>query len=325
MNDKNTIPEFFDRASISYNDLFFSEEEKPTAYPLGSLRTKATIGAMSEHLKGLEGKHLVDLGCGTGHLVGAALQNGMRVTGIDFSSGMLEKAINRTLKMVAEGSEVNYQQADIFNAGLKSGLADAVGALGLIEYLSDSDIERFFQEACRLLRPGGVLVLETRNRLFNAASANVYTLDEIHNGKITSLVEELNGAISDTTSIRPFLREYVKNLERLLPELSAALDADEADPVTALDIEGNQSTTENAELTLERSQQTPHQLSAWASSAGLQTLSISGLHPHPLPPRMESAAPRTYNILARALESFHGHPVSMIWSSSMLAVFTKPL
>jgi predicted SAM-dependent methyltransferase len=58
-----------------------------------------------------------------------------------------------------EGVEV--KQYDIFALPYEDGAVDEIRADSLIEHLSFSEEPRFFHEVTRVLRPGGVLILET--------------------------------------------------------------------------------------------------------------------------------------------------------------------
>ena len=62
---------------------------------------------------------------------------------------------------------------------------------------------------------------------------------------------------------------------------------------------------------------------AAAAKAGLSEAGVLGVHPHPLPPALEAAAPRFYNRLAGVLEALEATPASLAWSSAFLGVFTR--
>src|SRR5215475_9805159 len=108
-------------------------------------------------------------------------------------------------------------------SGLPTGSADAVTAIGLVEYLAAD--EPFLVEAARLLREGGVLVVSCRNRLFNATSGNDYTREEIEAGSATGLLEEL-AALRPDRAVMPLLGEVVARLREALPGLERALAKD---------------------------------------------------------------------------------------------------
>jgi demethylmenaquinone methyltransferase / 2-methoxy-6-polyprenyl-1,4-benzoquinol methylase len=103
------------------------------------------------------GDRVLDACCGTGDLALADLKAGGRVTGIDFSERMLERAR-------AKSSEVEWVQGDAlalpFADGSFDGATVGFGARNL------DDLEAGLRELRRVLRPGGRLgILEiTRPR-----------------------------------------------------------------------------------------------------------------------------------------------------------------
>jgi 2-polyprenyl-6-hydroxyphenyl methylase/3-demethylubiquinone-9 3-methyltransferase len=91
---------------------------------------------------------LVDLGCGGGLL--APHVSGYRHVGID----LVESALGQ-----AAGHGVTPVRADVARLPLADGCADVVSAGEILEHVPD--LSTVVAEACRVLRPGGTLVLDT--------------------------------------------------------------------------------------------------------------------------------------------------------------------
>ena len=98
-------------------------------------------------------RHIADLGCGTGHLLGLLASTGARVTGVDREKAMLAVARERT--------------ADLENVELLGGL---LGAVPLDDHSVDlatvafvlhhiRTLEPVFADVARVLAPGGRAVL----------------------------------------------------------------------------------------------------------------------------------------------------------------------
>jgi 2-polyprenyl-6-hydroxyphenyl methylase/3-demethylubiquinone-9 3-methyltransferase len=98
------------------------------------------------------GALLVDLGCGAGLLAPHLAGKGYRHVGVDLTRSALAQA-------AAYG--VTVVNADATAVPLSAGCADVVAAGELLEHVPDW--RRAVAEACRLLRPGGLLVLDTLN------------------------------------------------------------------------------------------------------------------------------------------------------------------
>lgn len=103
------------------------------------------------------GDRVLDACSGTGDLAVAALRAGGRVTGLDFSERMLERAGRK-------GPEVEWVQGDALALPFEDGSFDAATVGFGVRNLDD--LERGLAELRRVLRPGGrVAILEiTRPR-----------------------------------------------------------------------------------------------------------------------------------------------------------------
>ena len=96
------------------------------------------------------GALLVDLGCGGGLMAPHAARLGYDHLGVDVTASALA---------VAAAHGVRAVRGDAGRAPLRSGVADVVCAGEILEHVADADA--VVREACRLLRPGGHLVVDT--------------------------------------------------------------------------------------------------------------------------------------------------------------------
>jgi 2-polyprenyl-6-hydroxyphenyl methylase / 3-demethylubiquinone-9 3-methyltransferase len=98
------------------------------------------------------GAVLVDVGCGAGLLAPHVQGKGYRHVGVDLVTSALEQA-------AAHG--VTPLRGDATALPLPDGCADVVSAGELLEHVYD--LPGAVREACRVLRPGGLLVVDTLN------------------------------------------------------------------------------------------------------------------------------------------------------------------
>ena len=96
------------------------------------------------------GAVLVDLGCGAGLLAPHAARLGYRHVGVDLVAMSLRTASAHGVLPV---------RGDVQRLPLASGTADAVSAGEILEHVPDH--RAAVAEACRVLKPGGTLVLDT--------------------------------------------------------------------------------------------------------------------------------------------------------------------
>ena len=96
------------------------------------------------------GALLVDLGCGAGLLAPHLVDKGYEHVGVDLSFSALGLAREHAAHVVV---------ADVGAVPLPSGAADVVVAGEILEHVAD--LGRVVAEACRVLAPGGILVIDT--------------------------------------------------------------------------------------------------------------------------------------------------------------------
>lgn len=103
------------------------------------------------------GARIVDVGCGGGTYVRAWHELGAAtVTGVDSSVPILEAARESNGHMAG----VSFHQGDAASTGLDAGCADVVFERALIHHVAD--LGAVAAEAARILRPGGVLLIQDR-------------------------------------------------------------------------------------------------------------------------------------------------------------------
>lgn len=105
----------------------------------------------------IAGRSLLDVGCGTGWFSRRAFERGARVTSLDISHALVEKALNRTPSVCpVVGSALVLPFA--------SGSFDLVVSSEVIEHTSRPNVA--VQEMSRVLNRTGLLVLTCPNKLW---------------------------------------------------------------------------------------------------------------------------------------------------------------
>jgi SAM-dependent methyltransferase len=133
--------------------------------------TQGTLGEvdfLEEELAHDRTRTILDIGCGTGRHAIELATRGYQVTGVDLSAAQLARARE---KAAAAGVAVDFRQGDAreleFVAAFDLAMIICGGAFPLME--TDAMNYRILQGACRVLKPGGKLVLTTLNALFALA------------------------------------------------------------------------------------------------------------------------------------------------------------
>lgn len=114
--------------------------------------------AVKKHAPNLEGKILIDLGCGTGSLSEEFYKLGYDVVGVDNSIEMLNIANQKRMKTK---SKILYVNQDITSLDMYGTVDIAVCALDTINHLPDTNsLEKMFQTVSLFLHPDGVFLFD---------------------------------------------------------------------------------------------------------------------------------------------------------------------
>jgi len=103
----------------------------------------------------------VDFGAGRGEMIIAALQAGAsRAIGVEYSGAAVDLA-RQTLAAHDYGDRAVVHHGDVRDVPLADGEASLVTMLDVVEHLTPAELQAAFEEAHRILRPGGRLFIHT--------------------------------------------------------------------------------------------------------------------------------------------------------------------
>lgn len=123
--------------------------------------TQVDVDAISHLLKLEPGTQLLDLACGHGRIANPLAERGVRVSGLDATPLFLERARKDA---TMRGLEVDYVHGDMRSLPWGDGHFDRVLSwFTSFGYFDDKDNRRVLHEARRVLRPGGLLLIENNN------------------------------------------------------------------------------------------------------------------------------------------------------------------
>jgi O-antigen chain-terminating methyltransferase len=156
---------------VSFEDSFRGEREdikQRCAHYLDSLRD-----ASIEPGSGL----VLDLGCGRGEWLELLLERGYEARGVDLNAAMLADSRNRGLDVV-EADALSYI------CSLPDASVAAITSMHLVEHLPHDVLIRLLDEAFRVIRPGGLITLETPNPENITVGSCWFYLDPTHRNPI---------------------------------------------------------------------------------------------------------------------------------------------
>jgi len=190
---------------------FFEGYKKLRRNPF-SANTILEKPALRSLLPRLEGKRVLDLGCGAGDDCGEYLRRGAaRVTGVDISENMLSAAR-------AEHPDAEFLRGDLDDLSFLAGPYDAAFSSLAVHYLRD--FPGFCESVSRLLVPGGTFVFSQEHPLTTAPLAGAgWTRDE--DG--TALHYNLSDYARSGKRVMTWLVDGVVKYHRTFSELVNAL------------------------------------------------------------------------------------------------------
>jgi SAM-dependent methyltransferase len=107
------------------------------------------------HLLGdVQGKTVLDFGCGTGENVVPLAERGAQVIGMDISPDLIALARER---LNDAGLEARLEVGSAYDTGLPGESVDVIFCIALIHHL---DIARVMEEMARILVKGGIVILQ---------------------------------------------------------------------------------------------------------------------------------------------------------------------
>jgi O-antigen chain-terminating methyltransferase len=123
----------------------------------------------------------LDLGCGRGEWIELLKQEGVDANGIDLDKGMLDACHALGLPVI-EGDALKYL------AELPSESQFIISSFHVIEHISFEQLGSLISEALRVLKPGGLLIMETPNPENILVSTRNFYLDPTHERPIPPLL-----------------------------------------------------------------------------------------------------------------------------------------
>ncbi|WP_020060184.1 class I SAM-dependent methyltransferase [Bacillus sp. 123MFChir2] len=111
---------------------------------------------MIQNIVDVKEKRVIDIGCGGGIYTKQLALMGAEVIGVDFSNQMIQAAKENCTHI----SNASFTQGDAYNIPFADETFDIVLSRAVIHHLDH--IPKFFQEAYRILKRNGILILQDR-------------------------------------------------------------------------------------------------------------------------------------------------------------------
>lgn len=145
---------------------------------------------------------LVDIGCGRGELLALCREGGIAARGFDTNERSVADLQQRGFDAALAGVPECFE-------ALGDGTAGSIAAIHVVEHLPVETLFAFFSHAARVLRPGGLLMIETPNAESLYMSASQFWRDPTHiaprhPAALTLLAREHGFDVDELAAVHPF-------------------------------------------------------------------------------------------------------------------------
>ena len=148
-----------------------------------------------------ESQPVIDIGCGRGEFLDACKTASIEAKGFDVNERSVADLQKRGLDVTVAGIPECFE-------GIKHGSVGSVLAMHVVEHLPVEHLFALFAQTARVLRPGGLFMIETPNAESIAVSATDFWRDPTHiaprhPAALTLLAREHGFAIEEVRGIHP--------------------------------------------------------------------------------------------------------------------------
>jgi len=185
----------------SIYDYYNSYIGKSEAELFSELTRQSYLNVLNLISSNVQGRSILDVGCGKGDFVRAAVMDGWQIDGIE---------LNRQAVSIAKGFSLPVKQLDFFSDEIKPSSYDVVSMFEVLEHLPDP--VGFLKRAENVVRPGGVIYLTTPN--FASLDRRIWGVDwpVIHKEHLTYFsIRFLKSVIRKNTNLT-VLHEETRNI-----------------------------------------------------------------------------------------------------------------
>lgn len=151
----------------AFEEMYYAPREVITALRRQYLPFVTPLKDIYENAK------VFDIGCGRGEWLCLMKEMGFEVLGVDLDAGMLQDCWDRNLP-VMQGDAVAYLRT------LETESRVVISAFHVVEHIPFEDLTAVVVESLRVLKPGGLLIMETPNPENIVVATRNFYLDPTH-------------------------------------------------------------------------------------------------------------------------------------------------
>lgn len=192
---KDSVSAHYDASAANYHLQYERNllSEVSRKYPANYFRLQLLLNSFIEK----NVKRVIEVGVGEGTPLSTLAKAGIEVSGFDISEEMVKKS-QATLKKNGLNSENiiwgDVQDPITYAGLLRNGQYDALLAMGVMPHIRNDEESLINMRA--MVKPGGSVFIEFRNKLFSLFTFNRYTLEFILDDLLAGVSPKLKNIVS---------------------------------------------------------------------------------------------------------------------------------
>lgn len=191
---KKSVENHYDAAARRYHEQYERDKlyDLSTSYPANYFRLQLLLNSFIS--KGI--KRVIEVGVGEGTPLSTLGKAGIDVWGFDISTEMVKKSKETMKKNEMNPDHIfwgDIQDPTTYAHALRDGQFDGLIAMGVMPHVENDDM--VLKNMSTLVRPGGSVFIEFRNKLLSLFSFNRYTADFILNDLLVGVSDEVKDVV----------------------------------------------------------------------------------------------------------------------------------
>ncbi len=212
---KKAVGNHYDAAASRYHEQYERDRlyDLSASYPANYFRLQLLLNSFIS--KGI--KRVIEVGVGEGTPLSTLGKAGIDVWGLDISKEMVKKSKETMKKNGMNPDQIfrgDIQDPTTYAHALKDGQFDGLMAMGVMPHVENDDM--VLKNISTIVRTGGSVFIEFRNKLLSLFSFNRYTADFILNDLLAGVSDEVKDLVKKDLESRlrmdmPPIRDKMEN------------------------------------------------------------------------------------------------------------------
>jgi 2-polyprenyl-3-methyl-5-hydroxy-6-metoxy-1,4-benzoquinol methylase len=189
-DNKKPIIEHYNKVAGGYHEQYNREnlQNINAHYPANYFRLQILLNSFVNK----EIKRVIEVGVGEGTPLSTLAKAGIDVWGFDLSNEMVNHSKKKMKENGMDSDHIfwgDIQDSTTYIHALKDGQFDGLMAMGVMPHIENDDL--VLENISSLVRPGGTVFIEFRNKLFSLFTFNRLTKDFILNDLLSNVSDEM--------------------------------------------------------------------------------------------------------------------------------------